>query len=138
MSRPLIEVLREKLGNLMRYAEELAAKYDIDLSVPEEARKKMIEENISSGIPADQFDPTAPGYVPRSMIELAKWLVNEMEDSDLLLYMLKITSYSKTPGTVILYFADFLHCKNGEKVVFDAADMLKLTRYVSLFCDLLA
>lgn len=137
MSRPLIEVLREKIGNLMRYAEELAVKYDIDLSVPEEARKKMIEENLASGLTADQFDPKSPGYVPRSMIELLKWLVDEMEDGELLLRVLGVTQYKNTPGTAIAYVADLLHCKNGERVTFDDADTLKLTRYLALFCELL-
>jgi len=130
----IIDVLREKLSNLVKYFGTLGEKYNIDMSVPEEAKENLRQENIAAGI-----DETHPdGRIPNSLVQLGQFLVEEMTAEQLLLRILPLTAYKSNPDTVVDYFLDLLHRNDGGKVVLDEPDRDKLRRYVSLFCELLA
>lgn len=128
----VIQVVRDKLGNLITYLGVLSSKYDINLDVPEEVRKKLLAENDVLGL-----DPEKEGRIPESMIDVAKWLLEELSDTELLLKVIQITAFKNTPNTAIDHFTDHLHCRNGTKLELDSEDRERLCRYVLLFCELL-
>lgn len=130
----VIDVLREKLSNLVKFLASIGDKYDVDMSVPEEAKENLRRENEAAGI--DETHPN--GRIPNSLIELGQFLVEEMTAEQLLLRILPLTAYKSTPDTVVDYFLDLLHRNDGGKVVLDEPDRDKICRYISLFCDLLA
>lgn len=134
MSTLVIDVLREKLSNLVKFLSTLGAKYDVDMSVPEEAKENLRRENLAAGI--DESHPD--GRIPNSLVELGQFLVEEMTPEQLLLRVLPITAFKSAPDTVVDYFLDLLHRNDGGKVVLDEPDRDKLRRYVSLFGELLA
>ena len=129
----IIDVLREKLGNLVKFFDSLGTKYGIDMSVPEDAKENLRRENLAAGI--DESHPD--GRIPNSLVELGQFLVEEMTSEQLLLRILPLTAYRSVPDTVVDYFLDLLHCTDGRKVVLDEPDRDKLRRYVLLFCELL-
>jgi hypothetical protein len=139
MSASRIAVIREKLSNLLAYIETLAAEYSIDLSVPEDAKEAMIEQNRQLGLDAN----TEIGRIPSNLIELYSFMLDQYSDQDIITLILKLTVYKTCPLVAVNYILSFLqytvHCpKAGQKVVFDADDMTKLCRYVELFCALVA
>lgn len=130
----VIDVLREKLGNLVKYLATLGDKYGVDMSVPDEAKENLRRENLAAGI--DESHPE--GRIPSSLVELGQFLVEEMTSEQLLLRVLPITAFRSNPDTVVDYFLELLHCKDGRTVSLEEVDRDKLRRYVALFCDLLA
>ena len=145
MSASRITVIREKLSNLLAYIETLAAEYGIDLSVPEDAKEAMIEQNRQLGLDAN----TELGRIPSNLIELYSFMLDQYSDQDIITLILKLTVYKTCPLVAVNYILGHLQYtthssdgtvnpKAGQKVVFDADDMTKLCRYVELFCALVA
>lgn len=139
MSVSRIAVIREKLTNLLAYIETLAGKYSIDLSVPEDAKEAMIEQNRQLGLDAN----TKLGCVPSNLIELYGFMVNQYSDQDIVTLILKLTVYRTCPLTAVNYIVSHLQYttaspKAGQRVILDADDTTKLCRYVEMFCALVA
>lgn len=139
MSVSRIAVIREKLNNLLAYIETLAAEYSIDLSVPEDAKEAMIEQNRQLGLDAS----TELGHIPSNLIELYTFMLNQYSDQDVITLILKLTVYRTCPLTAVNYIISHLQYttaspKAGQPVQLDADDTTKLCRYVELFCALVA